>query len=687
MKLKKILLVLPVLILLLSGCVTMGPRHGPNMGNITLQFVDAESGEPLSGGYAFSSEIWHTPIKAILSFGFVNTDYGNKKVFELNEKGEVTFPVVGYVALKGSVFVKNYEKASFSLNRGSHLSNLNLDLALQKSELPEEYQEDEDYYGPGIKVTKRHYKIPLKDITSDSEGWKEKIYDFSGSIPAENRYEDELDEYFNSELKAFRDKYGTINKYAPESYLMRGQSSSPIGVGQVERVWSSTNDVTPADDKLVTIIDSSIDEEMFKKIDCFRKPINLTTDRMPFDNIGHGSLLASLFLKSYFRNNDETQKRSIPEILPIKILDKSGKGDPWLLAKAIEMAIDKKSDLILIGSGSYQHNELVKKAVEKAHENNITMVAPAGNHGVTRPFYPAAYPEVISVTTQGDNNYGDWIDITLSEKSIGRSVTWGTSGASAWVAGQLTGRPYIFDKKSITHQNNKQNPFIYETDRTQKKKQSQHYLLPQWGVETHNAITEAGAKKSLGKEDINKIIYSEIFHTSEESENSYLDAILQGSGDEDEYDGIDGEALNEGPLVLPPTPTLDGRFLNHFWHREMNRELTAFDRVRTNALRWGLTYEPNDYRWEDAINRYGYTDATKRQSYYTLGFVTHLTQDMLVPDHVHDDPHAPVGDPSTLEDYVSDKVSDNNNYINGLADGSIADITSPYQAFAEGNRV
>lgn len=43
--------------------------------------------------------------------------------------------------------------------------------------------------------------------------------------------------------------------------------------------------------------------------------------------------------------------------------------------------------------------------------------------------------------------------------------------------------------------------------------------------------------------------------------------------------------------------------------------------------------------WQCAVNRFGYTDHSKRLSYYTLGFILHLLQDMGVPEHVHDDPH------------------------------------------------
>ncbi len=47
--------------------------------------------------------------------------------------------------------------------------------------------------------------------------------------------------------------------------------------------------------------------------------------------------------------------------------------------------------------------------------------------------------------------------------------------------------------------------------------------------------------------------------------------------------------------------------------------------------------------WQAAVNRYGYTDSSRKLAYYTLGFVLHLLEDMGCPEHVHDDPHGASG--------------------------------------------
>lgn len=50
-----------------------------------------------------------------------------------------------------------------------------------------------------------------------------------------------------------------------------------------------------------------------------------------------------------------------------------------------------------------------------------------------------------------------------------------------------------------------------------------------------------------------------------------------------------------------------------------------------------------DMSWRRAVERYGYTEESRRLAYYTLGFACHLLQDMGNPEHVHDDPHGASG--------------------------------------------
>ena len=57
--------------------------------------------------------------------------------------------------------------------------------------------------------------------------------------------------------------------------------------------------------------------------------------------------------------------------------------------------------------------------VDKILDKGVVIVAAAGNFNTDKPFYPAAYPEVIAVGAVNDDsekahfsNWGDWVDIS-----------------------------------------------------------------------------------------------------------------------------------------------------------------------------------------------------------------------------------------------------------------------------------
>lgn len=89
--------------------------------------------------------------------------------------------------------------------------------------------------------------------------------------------------------------------------------------------------------------------------------------------------------------------------------------------------------------------------------------------------------------------------------------------------------------------------------------------------------------------------------------------------------------------------------------------------------RWGWTAGDVQYgnmSWENAINRYGYTQSSKQLAYYNLGFILHLLQDMGCPEHVHDDPHGASG-------YNGFEMWIYNHYIRGDALGPDIKRLSP----------
>jgi subtilisin family serine protease len=70
--------------------------------------------------------------------------------------------------------------------------------------------------------------------------------------------------------------------------------------------------------------------------------------------------------------------------------------------------------------------------------SGVVVVAAAGNEGSEVPYFPAAFPEVISVTATESNdrrwylaNYGDWVDLAAPGRDILSLRAAGTSAGSA----------------------------------------------------------------------------------------------------------------------------------------------------------------------------------------------------------------------------------------------------------------
>ncbi len=117
-------------------------------------------------------------------------------------------------------------------------------------------------------------------------------------------------------------------------------------------------------------------------------------------------------------------------------------------------AIENGANVVNMSYGSSFHSNTYQNLIDWGYQNNVTMIAAAGNDDVNSVFYPAGYDHVIAVAaTQGSDakasfsNYDDgsgWIDISAPGTSILSTVPvavgsydykQGTSMASPLVAG------------------------------------------------------------------------------------------------------------------------------------------------------------------------------------------------------------------------------------------------------------
>jgi len=120
-------------------------------------------------------------------------------------------------------------------------------------------------------------------------------------------------------------------------------------------------------------------------------------------------------------------KSMIPnaKLYDVRILNNNNEGTYSSFAKGIDWAVENGMDIISLSAIGFEASSIIEEALKKAEDNNILVIAAAGNESNDIPLYPAAYSTVISVGAVNEDdqiekysNYGEYVDtyaIPLSE--------------------------------------------------------------------------------------------------------------------------------------------------------------------------------------------------------------------------------------------------------------------------------
>ena len=136
-------------------------------------------------------------------------------------------------------------------------------------------------------------------------------------------------------------------------------------------------------------------------------------DQYADNESGHGTFIAGLIL----------QVAPAAEVYVVKVLDSHGVGDDATVAQAMEQ-LPQDIDIVNLSLGGYTDDDAAPLAIACAlqimRKQRSVVVAAAGNNASSRPFWPAAFKQVLAVgaveqkTPQwfkaGFSNYGWWVD-------------------------------------------------------------------------------------------------------------------------------------------------------------------------------------------------------------------------------------------------------------------------------------
>lgn len=166
------------------------------------------------------------------------------------------------------------------------------------------------------------------------------------------------------------------------------------------------------------------------------------------DKNGHGTACASLIAG---KGGEGGVLGAAPKakILPVKVMDDSGKSDGFAIAKGIVYAVEKGSKIINLSLGTTSETTLLDSAIDYALGKGVLIVAASGNEGKEGENYPSTVDGVLCVgAVDGEkwkaafSNYGPKVDLVAPGVLVAAAAPMGgvvlmsgTSSAAPLVSG------------------------------------------------------------------------------------------------------------------------------------------------------------------------------------------------------------------------------------------------------------
>ncbi|MBY7114872.1 S8 family serine peptidase [Bacillus sp. 17RED48] len=199
----------------------------------------------------------------------------------------------------------------------------------------------------------------------------------------------------------------------------------------------------------VAIVDSGIKEDHPALAGKIVKQFNAINSKdSNKDVFGHGTAIAGIIINQNTSNPSESSKNV--ELYDVKVLSETGKGEIKEFIKGIEWCIKQDVDIMNISFGVQVHYPELEKAINKAIDSGIIVVAASGNTFGFGVDYPAKYKDVISISSV-DKNFKRPISaakgkidfvapgekILSTDKNGGYSEFSGTSFAAAYASNYI----------------------------------------------------------------------------------------------------------------------------------------------------------------------------------------------------------------------------------------------------------
>ncbi|WP_117148935.1 S8 family serine peptidase [Paraliobacillus zengyii] len=181
------------------------------------------------------------------------------------------------------------------------------------------------------------------------------------------------------------------------------------------------------------------------------------------DDNGHGTFVAGIIGA---KNNSIGTVGVAPEssIYAVKVANKAG--DAYLsdILAAIDWSIENQMDIINISLGATTDSVILEESVNNAYQNNILVVASAGNDGLGDVSsdvvtYPAKYDSVIAVAATDKNDQGASFSATGPQIEIAAPgvniMSTSLNNAYGFMDGTSAAAPFVTGNLALLKQQNK----------------------------------------------------------------------------------------------------------------------------------------------------------------------------------------------------------------------------------------
>ncbi|MHB0802627.1 S8 family peptidase [Bacillus thuringiensis] len=241
--------------------------------------------------------------------------------------------------------------------------------------------------------------------------------------------------------------------WAPDDYYYSSHQNTSLQKMQIPEAWDITRG---SNDMVVAVVDSGVQST---HPDLRGKVIPgydyVQNDNDPSnDELGHGTHIAGTIAALTDNSIGVAGIAPNVKVLSVRVLDRNGYSYSDVIANGITYAADHGAKVINLSIAMENSSQVLEDAVNYAWNKGVVLVAGAGNSSTSKPYYPAAYANVISVAATDSNdakwdgsNYGISVDVAAPGVRIMSTIptNWnpedpysiksGTSMATANVSG------------------------------------------------------------------------------------------------------------------------------------------------------------------------------------------------------------------------------------------------------------